>query len=517
MGHTLTRTSSLMLGSVRVGRSYASRANAFLLVSLLVGCAQLKKNESSSDMNSERESAVEAQAGFPPPDPYLPPSDGDPTEAVAGTKEISAPPETKGDVGSKTQPKQKMHSGAMASPLRAKSRKLLTVSYPKKAKITISLHSEFATELNAEGDSLQGASMESGSTLPNSNDKPIEPASSEMQKFEALKAVTEERAQETDGGDETEPTLKTKGISESVGEKQESKAETLPSQGLQNLQGSISGLTKPGLVLTDAIGNLVRPQPEATEFQFKEGQAYLTNEDSHQLIIVRQPVGQRCTVLKRSTIQSSYAISCGAPEYSVNHSEEKVMRDCFQIASRGAAFTLGYREDSKWKPFADVSLEPIGVDRQQHKTYVQGRVVLESIIHLPLVAPVANIEWLNFDPGLEGGGASQRSSKAGGMPLDLKVGESRSYTVTSSIQLPELAQAKVTAVEQVVKLLAIGELRTEAGIFPLVCQMEEFARGEPAGVQSWYAPGYGIVKTTIHLPGNKLRTLEAIEIQQRPE
>lgn len=290
----------------------------------------------------------------------------------------------------------------------------------------------------------------------------------------------------------------------------------VPGRGLKTLGGQIFGLTSGGLVLTDAVGHVLRPGPGALDFRFRAGEAYLQDSDNHQLMVVRQPVGQTCRIEDVWERPEGHIIRCFNEDDTQAPPVEPVMRDCFQVATRGSAFTLGYRLNGVWQPHVDVAMDPVGIERQQHKTYVNGKLLLEAIIHLPLAAPVAQVEWLNFSGGPEAGTGMQRTGRGGGMPLDLRVGESRSFTVTESVQDSGQPQARVTNQEQRIKLVAIGALDTQAGRFPLTCHVEEVSSDSTRPTQSWYAPGYGVVKTEVQLANNEVRTLEVIEIQQPP-
>ena len=286
---------------------------------------------------------------------------------------------------------------------------------------------------------------------------------------------------------------------------------------LKPLRGTIAGLSKAGLVLTDAMGNLLRPKPGDNSFAFRNGEAYLRTNDGHQLIIVRQPLAQTCQIEADMQGSYGYTVRCTETQSAAEAAPKSpVMRDCFQITSRGSAFTLGYLSKGAWVPYAEVTMDPVGIDRLQHKTYIDGALAIEAIIHLPLVTPVAIIEWLSFK-GIISGDATQRTGKSGGMPLDLKLGETRSFTVTASNQDASQAQAKVNAVEQRVTLLEIGPLETQAGRFTLACHLEEGSAAAKNLNKSWYVPGYGIVKTDVIAPGGARLTIEAIEIQQRAE
>ncbi|QCB47251.1 hypothetical protein [Hydrogenophaga sp. PAMC20947] len=291
---------------------------------------------------------------------------------------------------------------------------------------------------------------------------------------------------------------------------------SVPGQRLEPLVGQIVGLTNGGLVLTDAMGHVLRPRPGALGFRFRAGEAYLQGSDGHQLMVVRQPVGQTCLIEDAKDRSEGQSIRCFSEGDTQAPPVEPVMRDCFQVATRGSAFTLGYQLNGVWQRLVDVAMDPVGIERQQHKTYVNGKLLLEAIIHLPLITPVAQVEWLNFSGGSEAGGGLQRTGRSGGMPLDLRVGESRSFSVTESVQDAGQPQARVTAQEQRIKLVSIGALDTQAGRFPLTCHIEETSSSRKRPTQSWYAPGYGVVKTEVRLADNAVRTLEAIEIQQPP-
>ena len=280
------------------------------------------------------------------------------------------------------------------------------------------------------------------------------------------------------------------------------------------LRGDIFGLNSAGLVISDALGNVLRPKGGATVFQFRGEAAARHAGEGHRLIIVRQPIGQTCHIEGRLASHGTDDIRCHDASDTKPPEAKPTMRECFQVTARGAAFSLGYRRYNRWQRYADVATDPVGIDRQQHKTYIGGRIVLEAIIHFPLVAPIANIEWLSFK-----GGASNAlvlSGKTGGMPLDLKAGESRSFDVIALAQEANQAHARLTTSEHRVKLMAIGPLNTRGGHFPLTCHLEEGFVGSKTTRNSWYAPGYGTVKTDFEMPDGSVRTVEVIEIQQAP-
>lgn len=292
------------------------------------------------------------------------------------------------------------------------------------------------------------------------------------------------------------------------------------SQSLKPLRGPITGLTQAGLVLTDSIGNVIRPKPGANMFEFRGGDAYLGPDEEYQLIIARQPLMESCRVQVSKQGPPANAILCAPGQNSTVSYPPATMRDCFRVKARGAAFSLGYKHPldgkSAWHSYADVATSPVGVTRQQHKTFVDGALILEAITHISLATSMVSIEWLRFSGGVEAA-AFRRIGMAGGMPLDLEIGETRNFTVTSSNKKENEAQARVASVEHRVKLVSIGPLATQAGHFELTCHIEEWSADSGHTNNSWYAPGYGAIKTEVRLPAGSRRALEVIDIQQRPD
>ena len=92
-------------------------------------------------------------------------------------------------------------------------------------------------------------------------------------------------------------------------------------QRVKPLRGQIFGLTNDGLVLTDALGQVLRPRPGEAEFRFRSGEAYFPDRKSHQLMVVRQPVGQTCQIESVKERADSAIIRCfrasGKPSVSV--------------------------------------------------------------------------------------------------------------------------------------------------------------------------------------------------------
>ena len=289
-------------------------------------------------------------------------------------------------------------------------------------------------------------------------------------------------------------------------------AESQP--GNKTLKGRIDGLSASGLVLSDSLGNVLRPAATATEFQFRDGEAYLAPGDTYQLLVVRQPLGQKCAVHSVPADEPGEQQVVCETTGSVSWSPQAAhMRDCFRVPLRGAAFSLGRIGPAGPEVLAEVTLDPIGTDRQQHRTFVKGHLALEAITYFPMHASQAQIEWVSLrDP--QGVVTSTRQGLSGGMPLDLEVGEERSFNVTVLIQQAGQLSAKPHALRRQIKLLDMGPLTTPGGHFPLACHLQEINAEGDAGSEVWYAPGYGPVKTQGTAPAE---TLEVLEIQQRPD
>lgn len=278
------------------------------------------------------------------------------------------------------------------------------------------------------------------------------------------------------------------------------------------LKGRIVGLNAPGLVLSDGQGNVLRPPGNATEFQFPEGEAFAQPFDQAQLV-VRQPLGQVCRVAVSGAGADGYEVRCQGAKAPVSASMAPRMRDCFLVSLRGAAFNLVRNGSNGVEHYADVSLDPVGPDRQHHRTLLNGRLALEAITFFPMQASIAQVEWLAL---YDASGAVVHSSQglSGGMPLDLEIGEERAYNVTVLTQQYGEPYAQLRATRRQVKLLDIGQLNTRAGLFPLTCRLRETNVEGGVATEVWYAPGYGPVKMQVLEAGE---WLEVLEIKQLPD
>ena len=288
---------------------------------------------------------------------------------------------------------------------------------------------------------------------------------------------------------------------------------------LRSLVGRIAGLDSHGLTLMDGLGTVVRPFAGAKEFAFKDGQPYIRPDEQVQLSVARQPVGQTCRVSAeggddQSDTQQALVVCVTVPQSPM------IMRDCFQVLSSGASFTLGRKVDGVWLPFADVTMDPVGSNRLHHRTLIDGKVVLETITYLPDDRPRAIVEMHSGDSAVSGQ-VLDASSKQDGMPLDLAVGEERSYSVIDSRHPARPTNALGRSSQRRwVKFLGVGPLETRAGRFPMTCHLRERSEA-PEATQAWdvwYAPGYGPVRiqamTESGVPPSF--SLEVTEIQRRP-
>ena len=285
------------------------------------------------------------------------------------------------------------------------------------------------------------------------------------------------------------------------------------------LRGRIRGLSSPGLVLIDALGNILRPPSGATEYQFDVGTSPAPTLDRNTVTVVRHPRGQECFVRSVAAGMdrpgtASYDIDClGRSERPPRLS----MQDCFRLSTRGSSFSLGYLDEKRRVVrYADVSLEPIGAERQHHRTFVGGRLLLEAIIRYPLTEPVAEVEWLRFYGQVAPSDSWVRHGKSGGMPLDLVVGEERTYSVLSTQQGVNQPHGKLSSTNRVVKLVEVAPLTTHGFHFPVACRMEDGPADLPARNEVWYAPGYGPVK----IGGDREKgrpVMEVVEVQQQAE
>ena len=285
------------------------------------------------------------------------------------------------------------------------------------------------------------------------------------------------------------------------------------------LVGKIEGLESHGLVLTDGQGNLLRPHAGAKEFQFLGGKSEIDALDNIQLKVARQPIGQTCRIahefaqVRDSKLQSTVACVNGPLKPTS-------MRDCFRVPSSGSTYRLGQMVDAKWTPFAEVTMDPIGVNRMHHRTLKNGRLVLESITHFPEDRPWAVIEIL-AGSAVKATQISERSEKVEGIPLDLAIGEERHYVAANfeqALQPPKLTRASAP---RRLKLVSIGPLETQAGRFLATCHLQERYINENGSTELWdvwYAPGYGPVRIQeSDADGRPTRLrLEAIEILRSP-
>lgn len=288
---------------------------------------------------------------------------------------------------------------------------------------------------------------------------------------------------------------------------------------LRALAGRIEGLTSPGLVLTDGMGRVVRPVAGSAHFAFHGGQPYVKSDDTVQLMVARQPSGQSCSVVAEDGEERLHAplvIRCESTS-----TEPASMRDCFRVFTQGAAFTLGRKVGDRWEPYAEVTMDPVGFQRLHHRTLLnQGRVMLESITLLEDDPPRAMVE-LMVSGDETPDGRVRTVGKWGGMPLNLVVGEERSYTVIVQRHVGEQGGAgKTESMKKTVSLAGMGPLETQAGRFPLACHLvERFTTGGRERVwTSWYAPGYGPIRMVASggASGAAEETLEILQIRQRP-
>jgi hypothetical protein len=119
-----------------------------------------------------------------------------------------------------------------------------------------------------------------------------------------------------------------------------------------------------------------------------------------------------------------------------------------------------------------------------------------------------------------GGQLAQSTGDQEGMPLDLAVGEERSYAIES--QKPSRSgQASASKVQRRwVKLLGVGPLDTRVGRFPLACHLQEWGDASGGDLQVWdvwYVPGYGPVRVLSATgAGGSAFSLEVTEILRRP-
>ncbi|MDR2127908.1 MAG: hypothetical protein LBP52_02420 [Burkholderiaceae bacterium] len=293
---------------------------------------------------------------------------------------------------------------------------------------------------------------------------------------------------------------------------------------LRALNGRIEGLTGQGLVLTDALGNVVRPVAGARQFTFRGGQPYIQPDDPVHLIIVKQPAGQACAVATEAG-QPRPLIRCAPTRAKTAKKPPPAMRDCFQVfTQQGAVFTLGRKVKNQWEPYAQVTMDSLGAQRLHHRTFLlpEGRqaAAFESITLLqaqPL--PQAMVELMLSSEGEGSQGERTRSvGKWGAMPLDLRVGEERRYTVIVQSAGAD-GVSRTESLKKTVRLARIGPLKTRAGSFALTCHLVERAtiHGRQHIWQTWYAPGYGPVRLTGRAPGILNESFEALEIHQSPK
>lgn len=290
---------------------------------------------------------------------------------------------------------------------------------------------------------------------------------------------------------------------------------------LRPFVGTIAGLSSNGLVLTDGKGTLVAPAALARSFAFAEGRPYLSDGEVPFLQVVSQPEGLHCRVQARAMPEgvALQGVECAAASAVESPVYKATLRDCFAVMPRGSEFELGQVTNGKLIPYATVTVEPWGASFQHHRTVRDGAILLDAIVRFPEGGREVILDRLiTGNPGSRV--RRQVQGKSGAMPLDVGVGERREFElVFVHSRVGDEAPSHVEHSARSVELKAVGPLETPGGKFPLVCHMKETKRVDNRVVawETWYAPGYGPVRTVFPVAGGGNRELVVTRVIRSPQ